>query len=146
MKIKIIGYLTICALCALMLGCDDDDKDLSSIEGRWSGDRAALTVNLIPINEDDFDVVLDFKEDGTVILTEDNNTITGTYKVSGDDLTLTGINMVSIPVTLEGNYDIKELTNNRLVIEGEREGQYTHPDYGTITGKVKATLYFNKTN
>lgn len=135
------------ALCAFMLSCDDDDeKKQSNIVGRWAGDRAELRFNMIPYNDENFNITLEFKTDGTVVLVEDNNTVTGTYRVDGDDLTLTGVDVVSIPVAISGEYDIEQLTDTRLVLEGDRQGEYTDPNGQTISGNLKAILHFNRIN
>jgi hypothetical protein len=133
------------ALCLSLITCDDD-KEMASIVGKWNGDKATFTVNLIPFTEDDFDVALDFKSDNTVTYSDSNRAVTGTYALTGKDLTITGIDVTNMPVSLSGSFTVKELTTDKLVIEGEREGEIETPDNGTISGKVKAVLHFQKTN
>jgi hypothetical protein len=146
MKARHIQFFALLSFLIILLSCDDEKDELSSIVGRWSGDKADFQVNLIPLSEDDFDIVLDFKTDGTLTLTEDGNSVSGTYVVKGDQLTITGVTVGSIPIAIAGDYDIKKLNATNLVIEGEREGEINDPTYGTISGKVKATLYFDKMN
>jgi hypothetical protein len=145
MKLKAICNIITIGLCLLLITCDDD-KELASIVGKWSGDKATFTVNLLPFTEDDFDVTIEFKSDNTVTYTDSDRTATGTYSITADDLTITGIDVTKIPVSLSGPFDVKELSASKLVIEGEREGEIDTPDNGTISGKVKATLHFNKIN
>ena len=143
MKIKIIGNIVVLAMCLIMVNCEDD-KELASILGSWQGNQVEFKLNSIPITSSELELGLDFNSDGTVIYKENNLTASGTYEMSGASLTISGIETDRLPVDVSGQYVIRELTDSRLVLEGERDGEINDPTYGTISGKVKATLIFDK--
>lgn len=145
MKMKFISFALIITLCFAMIHCNDD-PEFASIVGKWQGDKAKFNVNGIPITEDEFNFNLEFKSDGTVTYTKNDVTTSGTYILAGKNLSVSGLEVEGLPVSLSGSYEVKELTTNRLEIEGEREGKIDDPTYGTISGKVKATFFFNKLN
>ena len=138
-------------LMLVIFSCREDGEITSQLTGAWAGNKADFKVNpdgIIPaftITEDNFPVQLDFKSDGTVILTDDDGTTTsGTYSLSGRDLTI-NINYNIEMIGLDGTYHVEELTQSALRIRIEKEGEYTHPDTGQeFDGKVEATLYFDR--
>lgn len=135
----------------LIVSCDDNDEASAPIAGVWNGNKADFRLNpngIIPaftITEDDFSMRLEFKSDGTLLLTDNSNqTTTGTYVVNGRDLTI-NISYEFEFIGMEGTYNVEELTTSRLRVSIEKEGTYKHPDTGQqFDGKVKATLYFEK--
>jgi len=143
MKLKITGYILLLALCFALLNCEDD-KELASIVGKWQGEEVDLKVNIIPIKSTDLQLTLDFRPDGTLVYTENNLTLNGTYEMDGATLRIAGIENSRLPIEISGAYAVKELGDSRLVIEGEREGEIEDPTYGTVSGKVKATFSFNR--
>ena len=128
----------------IFVSCDNDDENQPSIVGRWAGDKAEFRMNLIPFDDDNFDVVLEFESDGTVTYTDDDQSYSGTYTVHEKTLQITGVTVAGMPIDVSGNYDIKEVSNTDLVIEGEREGEINDPTFGNISGTVRATLYFTR--
>ena len=143
MKLTVVGNIIVLTLCLVMVNCEDD-KELASIIGNWQGEEAAFRLNAIPVTSTDLDIDLEFTSDNTVIYKEETVTTTGTYGISGGKLTISGIEADKLPVSISGEYDIRELTHTRLELEGEREGEINDPTYGNISGKVKATLIFKK--
>ena len=149
MKLRNILSLFCLVSCALLIGCDDE-KEFASILGQWQGTKAEAEIEAfgipLPINETDdtFDAVVEFKDDGTIILTEDAQTSTGTWEQNGDKLLLS-ITFSTDFIDLSGTYTIKDLTATKLTLYIEKDGTYTDPDTGIdVDGTVKATLYFDK--
>jgi hypothetical protein len=139
-----IRYTILLALFVLATACEKDDEITSSVVGKWSGTKAELRFKLIPYNDDDFNAIIEFKNDGTVNYIDGSQTYSGTYTLNNRNLSITGITVADFPVDISGSYDITTLTSNDLVIEGEREGTVSDPTYGTFSGTVKATFYFNR--
>jgi hypothetical protein len=146
---NIVALLFIFSLA--VSACKDEAEITASIQGKWSGQEAAFKINpsgIIPpftLHEDEFPIQLEFKSDGTLILT-DNKSVTrnGTYTQAGDQLTI-NIDYTFELIELSGTYHINQLTSSALQAEIEKEGSYTHPDTGQqFDGKVTATLYFSK--
>jgi hypothetical protein len=129
---------------------DDDDNGVSSVAGKWTGDKTELTILVegvpTPINEtdDSFAGKVEFKQDGTAVYTEDGEVITGTWSQNNDKL------LLSIPddseeFDMSGTYTIKEHNGSKLKLYIEKEGSFEDPDTGIVfDATVKATLYFNK--
>lgn len=137
---------------SLISACRDEEPVINaSVLGKWAGSNADFKINpsgIIPaftLKEEEFPVQLEFKDEGVVILTDnDGASSEGIYSQAGDKLTI-GIDYTFELIELSGTYQINELTNTRLELEIEKEGSYTHPDTGQeFDGKVTATLYFNK--
>lgn len=132
--------------------CKDEAEINAAIVGKWGGREADFKINpsgIIPaftLHEDEFPVQLEFKSDGTLILTDSKGvTKNGTYSQAGDQLTI-NIAYTFELIELSGMYQIKELTSSALSAEIEKEGSYTHPDTGQqFDGKVTATLFFTRT-
>jgi hypothetical protein len=145
-KVLIAAFLML-----VVFSCREDGEVTSQLTGIWAGNKADFKVNpdgIIPaftITEDNFPVQLDFKSDGTLVLTDDDGTTTsGTYVLSGRDLTIV-INYNIEMIGLDGTYHVEELTQNNLRIRITKDGEYTHPDTGQqFDGEVEATLYFDK--
>jgi hypothetical protein len=138
-------------LAILFTACKDEPEITAAIVGKWAGQEADFKINpsgIIPaftINEDEFHVNLEFKSDGTLVLT-DNKGVNqnGSYVLSGDKLTI-NINYKFEMIELSGVYNVKTLTSTSLEAEIEKEGSYTHPDTGQeFDGKVTATLFFSR--
>jgi hypothetical protein len=133
------------------LSCDDDKDEVNaSIVGTWSGNKADFKLNpdgIIPaftVSEDNFPVMLEFKNDGVLILTDDAQSTTGTYQLNGKKLTI-NINYEFEFIGLSGIFDVEELTRAKLRASREEEGTYEHPDTRQkFDGKVKAFLYFDR--
>lgn len=138
-------------LAFALSGCKDETEITASVVGKWSGQEADFKVNptgIIPaftIREDEFPVQLEFKNDGSLILTDNKGAAhNGTYTHAGTQLTI-NINYTFELIELSGVYKINELTNSTLEAEVEKEGHYTHPDTGQeFDGKVTSTLYFSR--
>lgn len=135
----------------LIVSCNENDEVSAPIAGVWNGTKADFRLNpsgIIPpftITEDDFQMRLEFKSDGTLLLTDNSNqTTNGTYTLNGRDLAI-NISYEFELVGMEGLYNVEELTTSRLRVSIEKEGSFEHPDTGRqFDGKVKATLYFDR--
>jgi hypothetical protein len=145
-------YFFIGLLALIILGaCKDDPEITAPIIGKWSGQKADFKVNpsgIIPaftLKEDQLLVNLEFKTDGTLILTDNKGiTRTGTYLQNENQLNI-NIDYTFELIELSGTYILNELTSSNLQAEIEKEGSYKHPDTGQeFDGKVTATLYFTK--
>lgn len=144
----IISFL--CVFCAVwMTGCDDDDT-FAELAGNWQGTMAEAEVLAfgipLPVSEtdDSFDAQVEFKSDGTITLSDDGQSSTGTWEQNGDKLILS-ITFSTDFIDLSGTYAIKELSETKLRIFIEKDTPYTDPDSGIeVDATVKATLYFDR--
>lgn len=127
-----------------------DEPITSSIVGVWTGSKAVFNINpsgIIPafnVTEDNFPIQLEFKSDGTLVLTKNSQTTAGTYSLSGRDLVI-NINYTFEYLDMAGTYHVESLTQTNLSASIEKDGTFKHPDTGQqFNGKVKATLYLNR--
>ena len=151
-KTRIMNYRVLFSLvyfCVLLTACDDE-PEIISIVGKWQGTKAEAELLAfgvpIPVKETDdtFHAEAEFRDDGTVTVTQDAQTSSGMWHQDGDKLMLT-ITFNTDFIDLSGTYTIKELTSTKLVLFIEKDGTYTDPGSGLdIDGTVKATLYFDK--
>jgi hypothetical protein len=135
--------------CVLLASCDDE-PEIISIVGKWQGTKAEAELLAfgvpIPVKETDdtFDALVEFREDGTVTLTQDTQTSSGIWQQDGDKLMLT-ITFSTDFIDLSGSYTIQQITSTNLILFIEKDGTYTDPGSGLdIDGTVKATLFFDK--
>lgn len=146
MRAIIYYFLVALGLTIFSGACDDDDDNFASILGQWRGDRASFQLGALGpgFTDDDFDTELEFREDGTLIVTDDGQSVTGTYTLEGDQLTISiPFNIGSIP--LSDTYTVQELTEPILVISRENEGTIQNPDTGvSFSGTIVTTLYFDR--
>ena len=129
---------------------DDDDNGISSVKGEWRGDKTELVILVegipTPIKEtdDSFSGEVDFQDDGTAVYSEDGDEIIGTWSQNNNKLNLT-IPTELGEVDMSGTYTIQELSNSKLKLYTEKEGEFEDPDTGLFfDATVKATLYFTK--
>lgn len=142
-----------CASVALLcFACHkDDDVEPAAIVGHWQGTQATIQVLLdgtaLPYEEtdDNFEPVVEFKTNGTVLLEQDGRTNSGTYTINGNTLTTSALYFETSFIELSGTYTVHEASKTTLVLLTEKEDTATDPDTGVkITRKVKATLRFRK--
>jgi hypothetical protein len=145
LKISIIFLLVLfCFSCK-----DDETEPTASIVGKWKGDRSEihLTYDVIPIHEEtdeDFNVTLEFKEDGSVSFLKDGNETAGTWDINGTKLT-TNVDFQIDEVDLSSvTFDIVKLSETRLELHLEKDQEVDVPNYGMITATVKADLEFDR--
>jgi hypothetical protein len=141
---------TIFLLFLFCFSCKDDETEpTASIVGKWKGDRSEIhvTYGLIPVYEetdDDFNVTLEFKEDGTVSFLKDGNETTGTWDINGTKLT-TNVDFQIDEIDLSTvTFDVIKLSQERLELHLEKDQDVDVPDYGMITATVKADLEFDR--
>jgi len=144
-----LKFLSAAVLFALVVGCDDDEK-LSSIEGKWQGTKAEGKVLIYGVptgfeeTDDTFSPLLEFKQGGVVVLTQDGPPTQGTWSQDGEKLT-TSLNLATDFVDLSGTYTIQTLTDTKLVLYFEKDGTYEDPDTQIdIDGTLKVTLSFDR--
>lgn len=145
------NILILCTSFVLFLtACDKDEDPVdATITGLWKGDRSEVNIRygIIPVfdNEDeDFDVTLEFRADGTVLFTdEDGQQTTGNYEINGTRLT-TDIEFQDDFELEEATFDIDELSNSKLRLSLEEERQLTVPQFGQVDADVTAKLSFDR--
>ena len=147
---KLHHFFVLVFVVGLLTSCEDDSEIRATIVGTWQADRADLNVRPdgflvgIPYALDDFDAVIEFKPNGTVTIINENTTTGGTYEMEGDQLALNSNFMVE-DIDMSGTYTVKKLTLTVLEMEIEKDATVKNPNNGTdISGRVKATFYFNK--
>jgi hypothetical protein len=130
--------------------CDNDAEITAGLVGKWQGDKADLVVKPdgfpvgVPYSFDEFDAVLEFKADGTLIVTEESQSTPGTYVKTGSKLEMNSALTIE-DINLSGTYQIRELTRSTLKIEIEKDATVKDPNTkGDVTGEVKATLTFSR--
>ena len=146
------SYLYLLAIVlGLAFSCkDDEEKDVKPdpIIGKWKGDRSEIKANYGPINvydetDDDFDVTLEFKTDGTVDFTRDGTVTSGTYTVNGDKLS-TNVDLQLYQTDGETVFDIVELNDSDLKLEMNEDREVNVPDVGLIEVTINANLEFDR--
>lgn len=148
---KIFSRIAVCMSLALFfIACSDEDKPTdASIIGKWKGDRMdiKLSYGIVPLHDEsdeDFDAVIEFKEDGIVNYTDDGTTTTGTYSLDGTKLT-TNVDFQIEEVDLsEVTFDVVELSETKLRLYVEREQEVQVPDLGLVDTDVEADLTFDR--
>jgi hypothetical protein len=145
-KLLSIFSLVLTACC---ISCDDDGEMSASIVGTWQGDHmdAKVTYGLITLHEeedDEFDVTVGFKEDGTVSFTRDGNTTTGIYQLNGSKLTTNvDLQMQGVDIST-ATFDVIELSATKLRLYLEQDQDLQVPDVGTVEARIKAHLDFDR--
>lgn len=147
---KLRHFFQLVVLLGLTASCDNDSEIKATIVGKWQGDKANLNVKPdgfpfgVPYNVDNFDALLDFRSDGTLSVTDDNQTSVGTYEMEGDKLTITSDLMIE-DINMSGTYHVRKLNLTSLEIQIEKDATVKNPNDGSdVSGTVKATLFFNK--
>jgi hypothetical protein len=143
MRPSIVSYIFLVMLFAFVSGCSDD-KELSIIEGKWSGTKAEFRADLIRITQDELNIGLDFQSHGTLVYTDDSRALSGSWSKTGKKLFITQIEEAALPVNLSGDYEVRELSASQLIIEGERYGEIADPNYGQVKGTMKVLLFFHR--
>jgi hypothetical protein len=137
-------------LMTIAFSCKDEEGKISAnLEGRWQGDHmdAKVTYALITLHEEedeDFDALLEFKDDGTVEFTRDGNTTSGTYQLNGTKLT------TNVDLQMEGieistvTFDVMELSATKLRLHLNQDQEVEVPDVGPVNTTIKANLVFDR--
>jgi hypothetical protein len=134
----------------LLSACNDDDPEVTaSIQGRWQGDRSDLRVTygviqLYQQQDDEFDAVLEFKDDGTVTFTEDGTTTEGTYELNGTTLT-TDVDFQFEGIDISNmTFDVVQLTDTRLELHLDQDHEVEVPDVGPVTTNAIGDFSFDR--
>lgn len=136
-------------LFVLMLGCQADEALIDApIEGKWEGTLAEVQLKPfglpLPINnkQPSFATVVEFQPEGTLVVWDDTTPIKGTFKLSGNALTINTDYTIE-DIALSGTYTIETLTEEALIIYLEREDQTIDAEGAPrIKGEIKITLHF----
>jgi uncharacterized protein (TIGR03066 family) len=148
-KMKAFALLAICSLAISSCGSDDDsDKNFAPIVGVWQGTHidykfSPSGAGIGYSDSEDFDGVVEFKDDGTVIYKQGGDESSGTYTVTGDKLTTTVEFTSTLPFSTS-TFTIKKLTQSELRLYFEDSGEFDVPDFGTIEGDLEATVSFER--
>lgn len=133
------------------LGSCDDDETVASIEGRWQGDKseiqafAGLPVPLYNETDEEFDDILEFNSDGTLILQVDGTEVSGTWSwVEENKQIAANIDFNNSFLDPTEVFTVKELSAGRLVLYLEKDDTVEIPDYGTFDGTIEGTFYFTR--
>lgn len=150
---RIPALIMLSLVAVAIVSCkDDDDDDVVpgvSIVGEWKGDQSEIEARYAGITVYDetdeiFDVLLEFKEDGTVSFTRNGTETTGTYELKGNKLTTTvdfqmeGVDLTNVTFT------VVELTETELELYLDREQVINVPDFGNVTARIIAELEFDR--
>jgi uncharacterized protein (TIGR03066 family) len=148
-NIRALAMVLVSSMVLISCGSDDADDDFAPIVGIWQG--TAIEYEFKPdgagglgySDTEDFDAVVEFKEDGTVIYSNDGDESNGTYKIMGNKLTTTVEFASDLPFTAQ-SFTIKKLSDSKLELYFEDEGEFDIPDFGTVQGELQATAFFNR--
>lgn len=144
---------TVCCLVTItLIGSCDDDDDKASIIGRWQGDKseikafAGLPIAIYDKTDENFDEIVEFKSDGTVVIQVNGTETHGTWNWAEENKKLTAtIDFNNNFLDPTETYTVRELSTERLTLYLEKEGTFDDPDTGQgFSGSVKATLYFTR--
>lgn len=137
-------------LLTLLFSCREEEKNFPSIVGKWRGTRAELRIKPfglpIPVTRDDedFSSLIEFGKDGTLALTQELQTSTGTYTFSDNTIT-TDLELVIQGIAIPGTYTVDNLTESNLVFHVDKSGTFTDPSSGrSLSGDIKVTLHFQR--
>lgn len=146
-----ITTAAILVMILLLTRCQEENHVLTaSIEGTWTGTLAQLQVKPfglpIPIKEDvpSFATVIEFKEDGRLLVRENARASEGTYEQTGDKLKIETDYTIE-DIELAGDYTIETLTETSLVIFLKRKDQNIDVEGApAFDGHIKITLHFQR--
>jgi hypothetical protein len=150
----ISGITALCLILSItLLSSCKDDEVTASIVGKWQGDKSEVTAlaAIIPVYSDtdeNFDDMVEFKADGTGTANVDGSDTSGTWEwVEVNKKLRVSIDFKTTLLEPTEVYTVKELTATKLTLFLEKDGTYQDPETGNnFSGKVKATLYFNRVN
>jgi hypothetical protein len=145
MKTAIVSYFTLVILVIYISACNNE-KQVSTLSGKWSGTKAEFQVDLIRIPQNELNMGLDFQSRGKLVYTDNTQVISGGYSKQGKTLIIQQIDDAALPVSLSGEYQIHELSSTQLIIEGQRPGEIQDATYGKVSGTIKMTLFFHRSN
>jgi hypothetical protein len=148
MKNRIV-QISLIILLFSAFACKEDEDVSASIVGKWQGDQSEIkvTYGLVTLHEeedDQFDALLEFKDDGSVSFTNDGTTTTGTYELKGTKLSINaelqfdGVNISS------ATFDVLELSQTKLRLHLEQDQEVNVPDLGNVNTTVKANFSFDR--
>lgn len=150
---KIIARMTAGLFLALAVtSCgQDDEENLAPIEGKWRGTLAEAELQPfgipLPVKKSDptFDTELEFRANGTLLVSDGAETREGTWKLVGNRLA-TDIDFDTEFIEVSGTYTVETLTSSTLIFFLEKEDQtVTDPGSGqSISGDLKITLHFER--
>jgi hypothetical protein len=155
MKNYIFLTLATCALAIGLTSCSDDEES-APITGTWEGTQSLGEASIpgvpIPIyseEDDDFNTVLEFNDDGSVTVTdeEDDYTAEGTWEFTDGNkkIIVSGAfpeNEIFEPTE---TFTIKELNNSKLTLHLEKT-MMLETDDGDFEGTVEVTFKFDRVN
>ena len=137
-------------LVAVAFSCKDEEGEISAkLDGKWQGDRmdAKVTYGLITLHEEedeDFNAILEFKDDGTVEFNRDGDATFGTYQLNGTRLT-TNVDLQIQGVEISSaTFDVVELSSTKLRLYLEQDQEVEVPDVGPVNTTIKANLVFDR--
>lgn len=164
MKTYIFKVFVLIGLIAIGVSCKKKEETVpvrDRLVGKWQGDTATPTVSAFGIDLSDLNkpypidsITIDLLTDGTFTSTTSSQTVTGKWSVENEskiklegftfDLPVVG-NIPLTGVTIPNTYDIKELTDSRLVLQASIDQSVTLPGVPlpiTVSGNLN--LSFNK--
>lgn len=136
---RVVNIASLFLLTMVVAGCSTE-FELATLLGKWSSTKASFAFNLVPIHKDDLNLQMEFLSDGTLMVQTSSGIVRGTYKMDDKRLLINDIVIPDVPMNFSGNYDVKSLTETKLILYGERQSVYTDPAIGTVSGMVKATF------
>lgn len=148
-NIRVWTVLLMSSLVLISCGDDDSpDEDFAPIVGIWQGTKIDYEfqpdgLGLGYSDSEDFDAIVEFKDDGSVTYSSDGDESAGTYTITGDKLTTTVDFTSDLPFTAQ-TFTIKKLSDTKLELYFEDEGEFDVPDFGPVEGKLQATAFFTR--
>src|SRR5690606_1940610 len=150
MKLKLLYLAGALLVASCFLSCSDDE-DPAPIEGVWQGESLkgkfypkGSPVAVYEQTEDDFDILLELRADGTATVETDGDVINGTWEYSADKKQIIPGGDMKLEFFDTDAFNIVTLTKTTMVLSFVYEGMVDLPDAGEIEGKVEFTLTFTR--
>lgn len=150
---KILRTFGTIAFLVLLAACHKEE-DAAVITGTWHGKQSVLMgfasgVPVPVVNETDnnFDTIVEFRDGGSLLVTDEGTTTTGTWAYTEDEQS------VVVSGDLQNDFlestetlEIQELTESALTLFLEKSGTFDVPNVGQVTGRIELSLRFDRQN
>ena len=151
MKTRILLTSLVFGFIFLFSSCKDDES-MAPIYGEWVGTQSHIQgfADGIPIaiydeTDDQFNVAINFGEDGTVTVIDNDIETSGTWEYTDSNKKIIAtVDFQNDFLEPTETLSIKKISETSLTLYIEKHGTQDVPDYGEMTGTVKVTLNFVK--
>lgn len=152
MRIKFIFSLICLVALAGFISCDDDDDNVS-IVGTWQGDKSEIKgfLNGVPFplyqeTDEDYDDIIEFKDDNTVTVDIDGDVASGTWNwVEKNKKISVNIDLGFDFIGTSEVFTVNKLTATELELYLEKSGTFENPETNDeFDGRFQGTIYLKR--